>query len=44
VWLPFVPLACVAAAGALKPRRLRLVLGLLAVQAIAVELLFFTVW
>jgi hypothetical protein len=44
VWLPFVPLACVAAAGALKPRRLRLVLGLLAAQAIAVELLFFTVW
>jgi hypothetical protein len=50
VWLPFVPLACVAAASALAAlpaARLRLVLAVLAVlavQALAVELLFFTVW
>jgi hypothetical protein len=47
VWLPFVPLACVAAAGvlaALPVARLRVVLAALAVQALAVELLFFTVW
>jgi hypothetical protein len=47
VWLPFVPLACVAAGAALAalPRaRLRLVLAALVVQALAVELLFFTVW
>jgi hypothetical protein len=47
VWLPFVPLACVAAAGALAAlpvARLRLVLAVLAVQALAIELLFFTVW
>jgi hypothetical protein len=44
VWLPFVPLACVAAAATLPPARLRLVLGALAVQALAIELLFFTLW
>jgi hypothetical protein len=44
VWLPFVPLACVAAAGALSTARLRLVVALLAAQALAVELLFFTIW
>ena len=47
VWLPFVPLACVAAAAALAAlpvARLRLVLASLAVQALAIELLFFTVW
>ena len=43
IWLPFVPLACVAAAS-LGIRRLRLVLGVLAVQAIALEVLFGTVW
>lgn len=47
VWLPFVPLACVAAAGAvstLSPSRLRWLLAALGVQALLVELLFFTVW
>jgi hypothetical protein len=44
IWLPFVPLACVAAAAVIPPRRLRLLLGALAFQALAVELLFFTVW
>jgi hypothetical protein len=44
IWLPFVPLACVAAAAALPVARLRVVLAALAFQAFAVELLFFTVW
>jgi hypothetical protein len=44
IWLPFVPLACVGAAAALPSARLRPVLASLAVQALAVELLFFTVW
>jgi hypothetical protein len=43
IWLPFIPLACVAAAS-LPLRRLRLLLVVLAVQAIAVEVLFGTVW
>ena len=43
IWLPFVPLACVAAA-ALPVSRLRALLGVLVVQALAVELLFGTVW
>ena len=44
IWLMYVPLACVAAAAVLPPRRLRLVLVLLALQTLAVELLFGTVW
>ena len=44
IWLPFVPLACVAAAMALRPRHLRPVLGALAAQALLCEVLFFTVW
>jgi hypothetical protein len=44
IWLPFVPLACVAAAGTLTARGLRTAVGLLAAQAVAVELLFFTIW
>jgi methylthioxylose transferase len=45
VWLPFVPLACVAAAAAEPASRLRRrPLLLLAGQALIVELLFFTVW
>jgi len=44
IWLPFAPLACVAAAAAVPAGRLRPNLLLLASQAIAVELLFFTVW
>ncbi len=43
IWLPFFPLACVAAASLGVPR-LRLVLVVLAAQAIAVEVLFGTVW
>ena len=43
VWLPFVPLACVAAA-ALPVRRLTPLLAALACQAVAVEVLFNTVW
>ncbi len=43
IWLPFVPLACVAAA-AIPVRRLGPLLGFLAAQAIVVEILFNTVW
>ena len=44
IWLMYVPLACVAAAAVLPPRRLTLVLVLLAVQSLVVELVFGTVW
>jgi hypothetical protein len=44
IWLIFVPLACVAAAPVLAERRLRLVLAALALQAVAVQLLFGTLW
>ena len=44
IWQFLVPLACVAAAVALPVRRLPLVLGLLAAQALATELLVYTVW
>ncbi len=44
IWLPFVPLACVAAAATLPRSRLGLVLWLLVAQALAIELLFFTIW
>jgi hypothetical protein len=44
IWLPFAPLACVAAAAVLPVPRLRAVLGVLAMQALAVELIFDTVW
>ena len=44
IWLMYVPLACVAAAAVLPPRHVKLVLALLAVQTLAVELLFGTVW
>jgi len=44
IWLPFVPLACAAAATAIPPRGLRAVLVALAVQALATQLLFDTVW
>jgi methylthioxylose transferase len=44
IYLFLVPLACVAAAAALPERRLTLVLGALAAQALAVELLLYTVW
>jgi hypothetical protein len=39
-----VPLACVAGAAVLPARRLTGVLWLLAAQALAVQLLFDTVW
>ena len=44
IWLPFVPLACVAAAAASERVRLRPLLVGLAAQAMLFELLFFTVW
>jgi hypothetical protein len=44
IWLFFAPFVCLAAASALHERRLRLVLGLLAVHALAWELLWNTVW
>jgi hypothetical protein len=44
IYLFLVPLACVAAATALPERYLTPVLAALAVQALASELLLFTVW
>jgi hypothetical protein len=44
IWLPFVPLACAAAATVIPPRRLRLVLLALAAQTLLTQLLFETVW
>ncbi len=44
IWLFFAPFACLAAAGLVGPRALRPVLVALAVQAVAVEVLFDTVW
>ena len=44
IWLPLVPLACVAAAMVLPARRVPVVLWLLVAQALAGQLLFDTVW
>jgi hypothetical protein len=44
IFLFLVPLACAAAAASLPERRLPLVLGALAAQALATELLLYTVW
>ncbi|MGI8511507.1 MAG: hypothetical protein ACR2NH_02655 [Solirubrobacteraceae bacterium] len=44
IYLFLVPLACVAAAAALPARHLPPTLAALACQALATELLFFTVW
>jgi hypothetical protein len=44
IWIFLVPLACLAAATELPPRRLRLVLAALSVQAILAELLLNTIW
>jgi methylthioxylose transferase len=44
IWLPFVPLACAGAAALVPPGRLRPVLALLAVQALATEVAFSTIW
>jgi len=44
IWLIFVPLACVAAAEALAPGRIRLLAAALAAQAFATAVLFATIW
>ena len=44
IYLYLVPLACLAAAASLPEGRLSIVLGALAAQALATELLFYTVW
>jgi methylthioxylose transferase len=44
IWLPFVPLACAAAATVIPPRRLRAVLLVLTAQTLLTQLLFETVW
>jgi hypothetical protein len=44
IWLPFIPLACVAAAEVLGPARLRLAAPFLAAQAVVIVLLFQTIW
>ena len=44
IWLPFVPLACVAAAAVLPLERTRLIAGALVAQGLAVSLLFQTIW
>jgi hypothetical protein len=44
IWLPFVPLACVAAARVLPACRLRVALWMLVAQALSIELLFWTIW
>ncbi|QEC48989.1 hypothetical protein FSW04_16360 [Baekduia soli] len=44
IWLIFAAPACAAAAAVLPPRALRIVLLALAVQALATQLLFETVW
>jgi len=44
IWLFLVPLACVAAARVMPARRAAVVLTLLSIQALAVELLFDSIW
>jgi hypothetical protein len=44
IWLCFAPFVCVAAASRLEERQLRPVLALLALQALAWELLWNTLW
>jgi hypothetical protein len=44
IWLIFVPLACVAAAEALPPGRVRPIAAALALQAFATAVLFSTIW
>jgi hypothetical protein len=44
IWLIFVPLACVAAAEALPPGRIRLLAAALAAQALVTAALFSTIW
>jgi hypothetical protein len=44
IWLFLVPLLCVAAGEQLSARRVRAVLALLLAQALACQLLFYTLW
>jgi hypothetical protein len=44
IWLPFVPLAAVAAASALPARRVAAAVWAMAGQALAIEVLFYTIW
>ena len=44
IWLPFVPLAAVAAATALPARRVAPAVWAMAAQALAIEVLFYTIW
>lgn len=44
IWLPFVPLACVAAAEVLRPAQVRWIAPLLLTQALVVTVLFQTIW
>jgi hypothetical protein len=44
IWIFLVPMACLAAARALPERHLRPILIVLAAQAIAIEVLFYTMW
>jgi methylthioxylose transferase len=44
IWLFLIPLVCVAAAEQLSDDQIRPLLALLLAQALACQLLFFTVW
>jgi hypothetical protein len=44
IWLFLVPLACVAAAPAIAARRRTAVVAALVAQALAIEVLFDTIW
>ncbi len=44
IWIFFLPMACLAAARALPERHLRVVLLALAAQAIAIEVIYRTMW
>ena len=44
IWLFLVPLACVAAAPAITPRRVAAVTGALVIQALVIEVLFDAIW
>ena len=44
IWLFLVPLACVAAAPAITSRRTMAVIAVLLAQALAIEVLFDTIW
>jgi hypothetical protein len=44
IWLPFVPLACVAAAAGVERRHLPTIIWILASQTLLSELLLYTIW